>query len=939
MALRREILDSENEDEDIEFTPVKDVHPNATGSKDNEEPRDATAQTLGSDSGNVASNDSTDSTDPSFFQRVYEQQQAAAASANASLDTITYPREETMMATATESSSSITDPITSHAGPGPTLEPAPTSHPRLKSLLQRLKSRNKQQEDAMVVDLTATQPTQPGLDHVPPNNMQGAGGGVWDMPGGPQPLPAQLDGPASRPSRGRTTTNTTSHTKRKRGQQSSPPRPSAVEDMPDTQDPYAFPDDPSSPPSKKKTKHTVQQQTDSLSMLYVAPSTLTASQKQEYRVVSPSSQELPPGAQPYPDMSSSLSQAHGYVSSLPPSLPPAPSFAPQMMDVGGGSNCKSSGLSTIAYSTPSRFGSSARERGRMAGIEEEHEHPGSSPDVITAPTQSARRERTRKTVPAVTGVDLQSSVDLVGTEPIGTRSARKRRSSEITREDAMVGPVHKTNKTNSTTEPPVLDTADTGPLDLMSGALMDVDQSVDPTKPQPEPVPEHEHEFELVSDKKQPEPKTGKGKRGRKKKEGHATDEDEAPVAEDKGEGGGMEEPPVKKGRGRPRKGSATKQRVSRSELDGLIRAAVYIAESQPTTPAPSDGDGTPKPGRRGRPRKEMKEVYDGSDLDGPPADIEGADEENVAHNRDESGERKKPGKKGRPKKNNTEKEREVKEVLVINDSSSELDEPPPSPPPPPLTEEADEGAADLPPLGVGKRGRPTKGKKQKIVIDDSSELDEPPPSEPEEIAEPPIELAEDPPNPEPTTTDVDDAGDGGNEPKKPAKRGRKPKPKPAPVVEDTDDLEEPPPAAEVAEETVALVDTEPVKPPAKTPAKRGRKPKTKQTPAVKDASTLDEPTLKNEGEEVKGALAETSPNSQPSIVHGSSVVKDDAEDSKEDFKEEKKSVKKEPSTSKPGGATPGSLAAAIGKVQYSQYRVGLSKRSRIAPLLKSLKK
>jgi hypothetical protein len=67
--------------------------------------------------------------------------------------------------------------------------------------------------------------------------------------------------------------------------------------------------------------------------LYVAQSTLTASQKRQYVSVSLSSQDVPEVVE---------------------------TFLPGQPSVGGGEVYKSSGATTIAYPTPSRIGSSRR---------------------------------------------------------------------------------------------------------------------------------------------------------------------------------------------------------------------------------------------------------------------------------------------------------------------------------------------------------------------------------------------------------------------------------------------------------------------------------------------------------------------------------------------------------------------------------------------------
>ena len=337
MAPQREILDSE--DDGSEFGGGSDFGDATVPAEpempllDNHEPHDLVEvdATLDMDASHHAG---TDSTDPSFFQRIYDRQQAAVAMPDiipdtAPVDPSTWTgsdlssapplgKKQKNQAKNQSSLTFITDPM-------------PAS---------RKSKRTREATQTEVIDLT---------DLTPPRNE--AAGDVWDVP-----------------TSARSQRATRTYGNRKLAQLSLE-QDSIPHSMPDTQDPYAFPD--STPPvkttghgtpsnsaqqalqsspvmlvptgetfssdrrtgSSRKKKASLGEESSmpdtAAPSLYVTQSILTASQKQEYRMVSLSSDA---------DASEML--------------PPDQSFGADMY--------KSSGASTVAYPTPSRVASSRR---------------------------------------------------------------------------------------------------------------------------------------------------------------------------------------------------------------------------------------------------------------------------------------------------------------------------------------------------------------------------------------------------------------------------------------------------------------------------------------------------------------------------------------------------------------------------------------------------
>ncbi|KAK4453740.1 hypothetical protein QBC34DRAFT_394926 [Podospora aff. communis PSN243] len=589
MAPRMEILDSEDDGSD--FSPIKEafdgspfhINGNALDAENPEQPR---AEEPHEDNA-ATTTSSLKSTDPSFFQRVYEEQRAAAAAGNVSYlgpapeadMSLSQPRSQPK---GSSSLTSITDPGTASR--------------------KLTKSKDAQKKD--VIDLTLTQVTTPRREiaskEVDP----------WDVPSSPETKSAshQLK----------------TYGRRKRtNQQPKSSQPG--------QDPYVFPSmaDPSpaqttrktrgmqsplptlgsdSSPvmlipqteengssqrrsSRKKRPSFRSMGSDSLipdTGLYIAPSALTASQKQQYEVVALSSD-------PRQD-------------TLEPALPVLSAGEQQLQ--------KSSMATTIAYSTPSRFASSGKRTEipstadpdalpnmadpdalpSTAGHEvlpvqaPEHE-PSSSPDVISEEPRTAKRGRPQE-------------------PPLETRSAKKRKSAEYqhtqlniedgTRTVLDDTPGRRRGSRRKAVQLKEDDELQPSPLDHTIN-----DHQPDPS-PQDDistfdPNPDPDFSLAPTNDNEQLDGSTQapKKKRGRKKKEPIPMDDADNSVQEDDpvvvSETAIVEdtEPPAKKRRGRPRKSTVP-------EPDPPVK---FTNDADEATPAPPAS--TAKRVRRGRKKKE----------------------------------------------------------------------------------------------------------------------------------------------------------------------------------------------------------------------------------------------------------------------------------------------------------------------------------------------
>ncbi|KAM7206198.1 hypothetical protein V8F33_000484 [Rhypophila sp. PSN 637] len=598
MAPRREILDSEDEgdgfdslndenhdDQNAQFTLNGEIgdHDNDGNEGDKIPPSDKTTS------------HSTGSTDPVFFQRIYDEQQAAALAQNtadspapgarpASSGNLTSPgRPKPVQPASNEKSSltSVTDPVSGTRK---------TKKPRLSS-----------KEVANLTQLTTPRKGNAAAEVDP-----------WEMPDSPA-QPTRAMGSASTSSR----LITRSSEKRRRSDQQSSldlePEAGGI-------DPYEFPStadaSPVRPPKRKKRNlksssaqesgsseaiqytadlgsgnHPTQATSDNtnapesslpptLPAMYIAPRVLTESQKQQYQKVTVSSQHE--------------QQENGVF---------------QNDNV-----YKSSGATTIAYPTPSRFRSSVQR-----GITDDMlpyavpardpdgpmlQEPMSSPDELAG---SARSTRTRSQ--AMHGAQPSSHLE----SPVATRSARRR--------------TRHTSPGEHFDEPIVLD--NTQPADeILQDEIrqgFDTNAQVDHStndgtnlndewgvEQQQQPEDDIVETTAAVS----PEPPPKK-KRGRKKKEsvleepvsdlgfGDATlPTEEIPSTMADAPPIEAEEPPTKKRRGRPRKAAATQPETPIEDAKD---------ETTLESKAPPDNE---KGGRKGKKKNTKKNKADDDEDD-----------------------------------------------------------------------------------------------------------------------------------------------------------------------------------------------------------------------------------------------------------------------------------------------------------------------------------
>ncbi|KAK1832704.1 hypothetical protein QBC39DRAFT_348009 [Podospora conica] len=387
MAPEREILDSEDDGSD--FSPAKPpVADDALMYSREIHDQDDEPDNRPDDNNTATTKDSSlKSTDPVFFQRVYDEQLAAASMQYDPLNPGPDPPSHADQGTGTSSLTSLADL------PPQDRKPKRTGTSTLNGMAD--------------TSQMTTPSGEPGSRISDP----------WAVPSSP---PARFATANQTPA----SLNKPSRTYGKRKSINTP-----LDEMPPTQDPYAFPSTADQEPTprvrkrmKRATESSVSEEnqasntnydvpsdddesmftrqltrratlvdTSSTSVvpdtyateLYLKPSALTASQKQQYQLVSLSSE---PGPEP--------------------SLPVVLSDATQMQ--------KSSFASTIAYPTPSRYAGGSVER----TIDE----IPSTEDVDMLPI-----------VPEPVMVDLPSSPDVIGEEP--TRSKRARPQS-VSREVA-----------------------------------------------------------------------------------------------------------------------------------------------------------------------------------------------------------------------------------------------------------------------------------------------------------------------------------------------------------------------------------------------------------------------------------------------------------------------------------------------------------------------
>jgi hypothetical protein len=218
MAPRREILDSEDDGSDFGDVPL-------FGGEE-EMPCHDTVAAHESDQTiiNASRSAGTDSTDPSFFQRIYDQQQAAADAHDAIPDT----------APADADASAWTEVS---SAPPPGQKPHAKDFSSLTSITDPIPASRKSKKTREVAQTEIIGLT----DLTTPRNEAASGtSDIWDVP-------------ASTKSQRSTKT----YGKRKLGQLSLEQEVPA-DTMPDTQDPYAFPA--SSPPARKTGVVTARQE-------------------------------------------------------------------------------------------------------------------------------------------------------------------------------------------------------------------------------------------------------------------------------------------------------------------------------------------------------------------------------------------------------------------------------------------------------------------------------------------------------------------------------------------------------------------------------------------------------------------------------------------------------------------------------------------------------
>lgn len=575
MSPRREILDSDDDASDFGDGPE---YTHTDGPHESEEPAH------GADGKDATHDASPGSTDPSFFQRVYDGQQTGADATEIVPESVPVGAS---VSAYTEVSSAPPPgqrpPPESFSSLTPITDPAPAS---------RKPKRNREARQAEIVDLTdITTPTKEATG--------GAGGGsdVWDVP-------------SSARSQRRATKTYGKRQRTGQQQQLSLQQEEAASDMPPTQDPYDFPD--TTPRTRKRPRRgtppssaaqpgesspvllvptddagssgrrtTRSRGRDSAapaetgsSSLYIAQSTLTASQKREYETVSLSSEagvEVPET-----------------------SLPRQP--------VGMGEMYKSSCATTIAYPTPSRVRSSRRGAELFDGVDEDGvagASPGrgdpdhqvrcydatwggedaltcsqpSSPDVLTdmSTVNSTRAKRSRARVVSSDGL-ASSEVD----SPAGTRRAKKMRVIQDEDDSWEQDPLDDAQNNHDS---PYQDAHDEREA---SGQPADLDVTEGPATA-PEPAPK----------------KRGRKKKGAKAKEPTPPAEANPTPAAAPPE---ATEAPVKRKRGRPRKSEASKPETTQPQPEPADETAQKSSDdnvnnSHDTNPPPSPQPLSERPG------------------------------------------------------------------------------------------------------------------------------------------------------------------------------------------------------------------------------------------------------------------------------------------------------------------------------------------------------
>ncbi|EAA27298.1 hypothetical protein GE21DRAFT_3379 [Neurospora crassa] len=448
MAPTREIAASDDEGSDFDHIDNDD---------DDDVIQDATVQHNGAQEGHQSLHDGSNvSTDLSFFQRVYDEQKAVA-SAGTYISTNVTTQGHHQPASKSDQSSSITDPV-----------------PASRRPLKRKIGDN-------IVDLTEfTQVTTPrksgdGKEKTnegvaPSGTLQESGStqqavrtyGKRKQAERTQPSPEQKEeilqqsivriDPYEFPDDGDDDYTIPSIPKKKTKATAKRASPTSASSLP-VPHPNATPDhDDISfiplPPSENAPSSVVQIRsyqkpisseenvpTSSLSAtapqrLYIAPSTLTASQKEEYRIVSLSTQGTQDNLATQDDLAPQENiPPESSLPAVPPSDPyPHQMFGDGLLYAGAGTAYKSSGMTTVVPSNLSDFirrgnGDGALDAAAAAAM------------TLTSGLGSGSLEmgtpaRVRTTFSA-------SSPDIIGGASPGTRrSGRKRKASQFSEQDA-----------------------------------------------------------------------------------------------------------------------------------------------------------------------------------------------------------------------------------------------------------------------------------------------------------------------------------------------------------------------------------------------------------------------------------------------------------------------------------------------------------------------
>ncbi|KAH6622924.1 hypothetical protein F5144DRAFT_345513 [Chaetomium tenue] len=544
MAPRGVVLDSEDDGSDFGDGPETEL---VSGDEEGYKTIDASHNNT--DPG-------IDSTDPSFFQRIYDQQHAAADVQDVIPDT----------APVGHADSTWTN-ISSAPPPGQRLQAkdysslTPVTDP-VSGSWKAKKAREVRELD--VIDLTdITTPSKETSD-------------VWDVP-----------------TSARSQRSTKTYGKRKVAQLSLE-QEAVPNTLPDTQDPYAFPD--ATPPTRTDRHGTpssaIQQAQDpspvmlvptevptssdrrtrssrkkkasfgtdssipntAIPSLYVTQSTLTASQKEQYQAVCFSSEGMPPEASEMSFAGQGLEAGEMYKSSAPTIAYATPSRV----------------TSTIAYPTPSRVASAGKlpevveETGQdsVAGMSPSYgvEHQQSSPDVLTdmTTTASSRSKRSRAKVASPTQLDafeLES--------PAPTRKTKKRKVVREAEDESWERDPLGSTQENNDLPPQNLQTQDDVGNTGHSTAQPVADMDTRAFLPEGEPIDIDAMEAQEAAPKPTAKSKRGRKKKGAKTQEPAPEPDGPTPAAEAEPEPvpepAETTKPPSKRKRGRPRKSEISK--------------------------------------------------------------------------------------------------------------------------------------------------------------------------------------------------------------------------------------------------------------------------------------------------------------------------------------------------------------------------------------------